>query len=378
MRCSSGTTWRSAVAERAPRLLAQSRSAKPRPDRRRAVVRGWRGRHQSPLRLRRQLRRRARSRHRRGRRVTCSETREPAVYQAVLGGLGRGGIIASAEVELRPFKPRVRTFYLLFQELGAWLEAQRVLIDSNRADYLEAFCTPCVQGLRQGPGGRVPFAEWFYGLHVTLEHEPGPGPAQSEALAGLGLFRLVHVEDNDTVAFAARYDARFAGMRRSGAWLQPHPWVEAMLPGDRLQEILPTVLEAYPLAFGDGPRLLFVDRRRSPLPADAGGPVGRLLCAASGRGSRAYSACCARRPPPHPSHDRRHGRQASALRLDHDDGWGCVARTFRGASCGVDVRTSRARPQRRTRFSAHLHRHRSTAIMRSRRRLFFTPTCERV
>ena len=199
-----------------------------------------------------------------GRRVTCSETREPAVYQAVLGGLGRAGIIASADIELRPFKPRVRTFYLLFDEMGAWLEAQRLLVGSNRADYLEAFCTPCVQGLREGPSGRVPFAEWFYGLHISVEHDPGHAPEEGEALAGLGLFRLVHVEDNDTVAFAARYDARFAAMKRSGAWLQPHPWVEAMLPGDRLHEILPAVLKAYPVAFGDGPRLLFIDRRRVP------------------------------------------------------------------------------------------------------------------
>src|SRR5205085_5446025 len=134
---------------------------------------------------------------------------------AVLGGLGRGGIIASADIELRPFKPRVRTFYLLFDDIGAWLEAQRFLVKSNRADYLEAFCTPCVQGLRAGPTGRVPFAEWFYALHVSLEYDPGHAPEQPEALAGLGLFRLVYIEDNDTVAFAARYDARFAAMKRS-------------------------------------------------------------------------------------------------------------------------------------------------------------------
>jgi len=199
-----------------------------------------------------------------GRRITCSETREPSVYQAVLGCLGRGGIIASADVELRPFKPRVRTFYLLFDDIAPWLEAQRRLAESNRADYLEAFCTPCVQGLRNGPTGRAPFAQWFYALHVSLEYEPGAAPEAPEALAGIELFRLVHVEDNDTVAFAARYDARFAAMKRSGAWLQAHPWVEAMLPGDRLQEILTAVLSIYPLAFGDGPRLLFVDRRRAP------------------------------------------------------------------------------------------------------------------
>ena len=45
----------------------------------------------------------------------------------------------------------------------------------------------------------------------------------------MGPFSLVHVDVGETVAFAARYDPRFSAMRRSGAWLQPHPWVEALL-----------------------------------------------------------------------------------------------------------------------------------------------------
>lgn len=199
-----------------------------------------------------------------GTRITCSETREPAVYQALLGGLGRAGIIAAARIELRPFKPSVRTFYLLYDTMDAWLGAQRALVKSGRADYIEGFCTPCVQGLRAGPRGRSPFAQWFYALHVTVEHEPGCAPEAAELLAGLGVFRLVHVEDGDTVAFAARYDPRFSSMRKSGAWAQPHPWVEALLPGDRVHEILPALLEVYPVALGDGPRLLFVNRHGAP------------------------------------------------------------------------------------------------------------------
>jgi hypothetical protein len=37
-----------------------------------------------------------------------------------------------------------------------------------------------------------------------------------------------------------------------------------MLPGDGVPQILGGVLELLPLAFGDGPRFLFVNRRRVP------------------------------------------------------------------------------------------------------------------
>jgi cytokinin dehydrogenase len=199
-----------------------------------------------------------------GARTTCSEETDRAVYHGALGGLGRAGIIVAAGVELRPFKPRIRTFYLLYDAIEPWLRDQRALIASGRADYLEGFCTPCVQGLRESARGRRPFAQWFYALQVTVEYDPGHPPQASEVLRGLTPFRLVHTDDGDTVAFAARYDSRFTTMRKSGAWTQPHPWVEALLRGDTVHEILPIVLDLLPLALGDGPRLLFVNRRRSP------------------------------------------------------------------------------------------------------------------
>jgi cytokinin dehydrogenase len=199
-----------------------------------------------------------------GRRVTCSETHEVPVYHAALGGLGRLAIIASARLELRPFKPFVRTFYLLYSTIDAWVAAQRALIQSDRAEYIEGFCTPCVQGLRNGPRGRTPFARWFYGLHVTVEYDAGAAPEAAAFLAGLPSFELLEVEDGETVAYAARYDPRFSAMRRSGAWTLPHPWIEAMLPGASIQEILPSLLDIYPVGLGDGPRLLFVNRHRIP------------------------------------------------------------------------------------------------------------------
>jgi cytokinin dehydrogenase len=144
-----------------------------------------------------------------------------------------------------------------------------------------------MQGLRNGPRGRAPFAQWFYALHASAEFSDR-APDARDVLGQLARARIVHQEDNPTVAFAARYDPRFVAMRRSGAWEQAHPWIEAFLAGDRLHELLPDILAAYPLALGDGPRLAFVAR--------AGAPP--FLCMPDS----AEVACCALLPtsvPPH-------------------------------------------------------------------------------
>jgi cytokinin dehydrogenase len=199
-----------------------------------------------------------------GRRLGCRNDTGDGVYDAVLGGMGRAALLLSATLQLRPFAPAVRTAYLLFDSAEPWFAAQRTLAREGRADYLEAFCVPAVQGLRNGVHGRRPFARWFFGLHVTVEHEPGAAPDPATILRGLERCELVHLEDWDTVAFASRHDERFAAMRRSGAWLQKHPWVEAFLPAAAAEEILAEILARYPAVLGDGPRLLFVDPSNVP------------------------------------------------------------------------------------------------------------------
>jgi FAD/FMN-containing dehydrogenase len=186
------------------------------------------------------------------------------VFDAVLGGAGRSGIIVGASLRLRPFKPRVRRFCLLYDALGPWLDDQRSLIASRSADYLECFCTPSIQGFRrEGNRGR-PFAQWFFALHVSFEYDD-VAPSPAAALANLSPSRLVWSDDMDTVDYLDRYEPRFAGMRRSGATLHQHPWVEALVPGAAMTDLLPRVLDAVPLALGEAVRVFFV-ATRNPRP----------------------------------------------------------------------------------------------------------------
>ncbi|MEW5849459.1 MAG: FAD-binding oxidoreductase [Myxococcota bacterium] len=198
-----------------------------------------------------------------GARVRCGATEEREVYDATLAGLGRCAVITSASVQLRRIAPRVRTFYLLYDELEPWLADQRALVAADRADYLEAFMTCAVQGLHNTPAGRRPLPQWFYALHVSREYHDAP-PDGDEVLSGLRPYRRIHVEDNDTGAFAARYEPRFEVMRRTGAWQEAHPWLEAFVPVASLGALLPRVLAALPLFLGDGHRLMFVNTRQAP------------------------------------------------------------------------------------------------------------------
>ena len=190
-----------------------------------------------------------------GERATCSWAQERPLFDATLANLGRCAVITRATLALRRIKPLVRTFYLLYDDLSTWLADQQVLSQSGRCEYLDGFCTASLQGTRNTPAGRRPFAQWFYALHVGIEYEPDNAPEASTALEGLRPYRVVHMEDNETARFPLRFDPRFESMLRTGAFEQAHPLFECLLPVSVLNELLPRLLDALPLSIGDGHRV---------------------------------------------------------------------------------------------------------------------------
>lgn len=179
---------------------------------------------------------------------------DPGLLAVTLGGLGRCAVITSVTLALRAAPAAVRTFYLLYDEIEPWLSDLREFRD-GRFDHMDGFCSSSVQGMRNVGAVRRPFARWFYGLHVSLEHAAGAAPEAEVALAGLHHRWVVHQEDNAPGAFAARADPRFEMMSRMGAFTQAHPWLECFVPSAALPELLPRVLAVLPLALGDGHRV---------------------------------------------------------------------------------------------------------------------------
>jgi cytokinin dehydrogenase len=195
--------------------------------------------------------------------VTCTPTRERRVYDAVLGGVGRCGVLTSVDIALEAAPPQLRTAFLLYEDLDALLADQLLLAGREGVLHLEAFCSASIQGLRRGSGPgarRQPLRHWLYGLHVTTVSS-GASP---DGLQGLRFARQLHVEDDDVSPFMSRYDVRFESMRVMGAWAQPHPWFEVLLPADAAADIVRAAQEL-PAFLGDGHRLTIVADRDHPL-----------------------------------------------------------------------------------------------------------------
>lgn len=193
--------------------------------------------------------------------VVCSATQNQEIFDAVRSGLGQFGVITRARLKLRRCKPRVRTYYLLYDDLAALMRDAKTVIDEDRVDDMESWCVPCPQGFRWVGQTKEAFAAWFYPLHVTVEFEPGDEPDDKEKLRGLAPYRRTHVEDQDLMQFAGRLEPLFAVWKRSGYWAAAHPWMETILPWPAAAPYIQKVLDGLPpTALGGGHVLLWPSR----------------------------------------------------------------------------------------------------------------------
>jgi cytokinin dehydrogenase len=180
-----------------------------------------------------------------GDRVTCSKEENRDLFDCARCGLGQFGVITRVKLKLRRFLPRCRTYYLLYDDLGALMEDHSRILVEQRFDFVEGWCAPCMQGMRNLGDTRIPFAEWFYPVHLTLEYADGTTPTDS-LLSGLRHYRKVYVEDISLPDFLRRMEPVFQIWHESGSWRLPHPWMEVILPWDRAGEYIQGVLKSFP------------------------------------------------------------------------------------------------------------------------------------
>jgi FAD/FMN-containing dehydrogenase len=140
-----------------------------------------------------------------GRHHTCSPDHEPELFHAVLGGLGRHGIITAATLRLVPAPTTVLRYQRFLPSVTALTSGQRDLLRAGRVDFLQGQVLPGETG-------------WQYLLEVaTYDERPLPLPD-------------AEVERLDYVEFADRLAAGEAYLRTTGEWFHPHPWWNAFLP----------------------------------------------------------------------------------------------------------------------------------------------------
>lgn len=200
-----------------------------------------------------------------GKTINCDKSANSEYYNAALSNLGRCVIIGSAELELKKVKPNIRTFYLLYDDIRAWVNDQRLLVQRGRVDHLQGSCSANIQGLRKGEAMYNPFVHWFYGLQVSFEFDAIEDlPSSEELLRDLNYYKVLHYEDDTIYNFSTRFEARFELMKKTGVEYQAHPWIECVLPANVIADLLPEVLKILPVWLGDGHRLIFVNKKNAP------------------------------------------------------------------------------------------------------------------
>ena len=135
--------------------------------------------------------------------VTCSREENRELFDVVRCGLSQFALITRAKVRLRRCKPKIRKYYLLYDDLGALMEDARKVMDPESSTFssLESWCTPCFQGIKKiGEGmeigeGVQTFAYWMYPLHLTFEYGEGEDPDDAAVLAGLTPYRQLEISD---------------------------------------------------------------------------------------------------------------------------------------------------------------------------------------
>ncbi|KTD36839.1 cytokinin oxidase [Legionella nautarum] len=168
------------------------------------------------------------------------------LFQACLSGQGQFAVITKACIKLRPCQKQVRTFFLTYLDKEQWLHDLADL--RSKADYIEAFCSPSIQGAKLVAQRRVPFAQWLFAIHVSLEYEKDP-PEFTSFSNNLKPWQLLHKQDESIHSYLHRHDPRFEIMKLTGQWDLSHPWYECFIPANILANTLDELLADLPLHY---------------------------------------------------------------------------------------------------------------------------------
>lgn len=204
--------------------------------------------------------------------VVASPGRNRDVFDAILGGVGRVGFIVEAKVFLSRVSQTLTTWTLRYDCVQDLLQDQVALSEDPRVTHLDGLTSGATLGLAKGPNGqRSPLRHWSSAIQFSVEESD----AEIESLvAGLRALSVVHREEDDVASFMARYDVRFQAMKATGAWAQPHPWFEVVLPLECTEAFIESA-RCLPPFFGDVLRVSVIrasERPRSIALPDGPGP----------------------------------------------------------------------------------------------------------
>jgi cytokinin dehydrogenase len=154
----------------------------------------------------------------------------------VLAGLGQCAVIVSATLCLVTAPTSVRHFLLPYTDAAAFLDDQRQLALDDRFAYVEGQVVPDAQGAYTG-----------YILEAVAYGPPaGPEPDDAALLSGLRYDTSgdMTAETLGYFDFLDRLAPGVAALEQAGLWSWSHPWLNVLIPGDRVADVSRSLLDA--------------------------------------------------------------------------------------------------------------------------------------
>jgi hypothetical protein len=183
------------------------------------------------------------------------------LFHACLAGQGQFGVITRVAIQLRPCRGRVRTFFLVYANKEQWLKD--LAFFKHRADFIETFCSPALQGMKLTEDGRRPFAEWLFSMQVSFEYDE-EGPELTEFENDITPWKVSHRQDETIESYLFRHDSRIQAMRTSGQWELQHPWYECLVSYDVVMSELDDLLHSLPLYYATMVHLVTISGKQCP------------------------------------------------------------------------------------------------------------------
>lgn len=149
---------------------------------------------------------------------TCSPTESPDLFNAVLAGFGRCGVIVRATIPLIAAPERVRRVKVYYPTAAELRTQQRKLLRERRFDFLQGQILPSDTG-------------WVHMLDVAAFYTPPAEPDDATLVEDIGYEPARDkIEDLSYWEFATRLDETVTYLETTGEWRAPHPWPNLFLP----------------------------------------------------------------------------------------------------------------------------------------------------
>lgn len=181
-----------------------------------------------------------------GRLLRCSATENRPLFDATRAGLGQFSAITEARIRIRRALPRVRTFRLLYDDLGVLMRDQAQMRLRRRFQYLRAWCRHRDHRFLGEDDDWSAAGEWSYPMDVSVECDAEPDEAG--LLAGLHHRRLLSTVDRDIADFADLPEPVPLPAARHAPLSLSLPVTEAYLPWPAAAACVARVLERFPRA----------------------------------------------------------------------------------------------------------------------------------